>query len=158
MTKPLMGQHQAHSQALPMLFSVLQVMEIYVGPENKATRLGDNKDFLKEPLKWNVKYSRVHADARIQQEPEVANCFEMHVRSCYIVEVASYIITWTSKKMALHLAKRARTETDSYNVLLRIKHSMVEKCFCISLHPFLRCLDKEQAHYEPFSHCQYLQV
>ena len=72
-----------------MLFSVLQVMEIYVGPGNKATRLGDNKDFLKEHLKWNVKYSRVHSDAGIQQEPEVANYFEMHVRSYYIVEVAS---------------------------------------------------------------------
>ena len=51
--------------------------------------------------------------------------------------------------------KRARTETDSYNVLLRIKHGVVEKCFGISLHPFLRCLDEEQAHYKPFGHCQY---
>ena len=55
-----------------------------------------------------------------------------------------------------HLVKRARTETDSYNVLLRIKHGVVEKCFGISLHPFyVRCLDEEQAHYKPFSHCQY---
>ena len=32
------------------------------------------------------KGSRVHADARIQQEPEVASYFEMHVRGCYIVD------------------------------------------------------------------------
>ena len=54
--------------------------------------------------------------------------------------------------------KRTRTETDSSNILLRIKHSVViivEKCFGISLHPFLRCLDEEQAQYKPFSHCQY---
>ena len=69
---------------------------------------------------------------------------------------------WTSKKMAIKnniwSRKRARTETDSSNILLRIKHSIViivEKCFGISLHPFLRCLDEEQAHYKPFSHCQY---
>ena len=33
------------------------------------------------------------------------------------------------------------------------QHSIFEKCFDISLHPFLRCLDEEQAHYKPF--CQY---
>ena len=59
----------------------------------------------------------------------------------------------SSKKQ--HLVKRARTETDSYTVLLRIKPSIVEKCFGISLHSFLRCLDEEQAQYKPFSHCQY---
>ena len=51
--------------------------------------------------------------------------------------------------------KRARTETDSFNILHRIKHSIVEKCFSISFHPFLKCVDEEQAQYKPFSHCQY---
>ena len=36
--------------------------------------------------RYEFKDSRVHADARIQQEPEVASYFEMHVRGCYIVE------------------------------------------------------------------------
>ena len=37
--------------------------------------------------RYEFKDSRVHADARIQQEPEVASYFEMHVRGCLIVEV-----------------------------------------------------------------------
>ena len=45
--------------------------------------------------------------------------------------------------------------SDSYNILLRIKHGVVEKCLGTSLHPFLRCLDEQEAHYKPFSHCQY---
>ena len=50
--------------------------------------------------------------------------------------------------------KKARAETGPNIILLHIKHSIVEKCFSISLHPFLRCLDEEQAQYKPFSHCQ----
>ena len=34
---------------------------------------------------------RVHSDARIQQETEVASYFEMHARCCYIVEVYYHV-------------------------------------------------------------------
>ena len=35
--------------------------------------------------RYEFKDSKVHADVRIQQEPEVASYFEMYVRGSYIV-------------------------------------------------------------------------
>ena len=61
--------------------------------------------------------------ARIQQEPEVASYFEMHVRGCYIVEEYYHVDQQEDGSKIYHLVKRSRTEADSYNVLLHIKHS-----------------------------------
>ena len=42
-------------------------------------------------VSYEFKESRVHADARMQQESEVASYFEMHARGCYIVEVYYHV-------------------------------------------------------------------
>ena len=79
---------------------------------------------------FEFKDSNVHADARVQQEPEVASYlpevasyFEMHVRGCYIVEEYYHVDQQEDGSKIYHLVKRSRTETDTYNVLLHIKHS-----------------------------------
>ena len=76
--------------------------------------------------------------------------------SCVYMKVKCFVYYFVDQQE--DGSKRVKTETDSYNLLLLIKHSIVEKCFGISAHPNLRCLDEEQAHYKPFNHYQYLQV
>ena len=58
------------------------------------------------PDHWSyMRDSRVHVDARIQQEPEVASYFEMHVRGCYIVEVYYHADQQEDGSKRQHLVK-----------------------------------------------------
>ena len=64
--------------------------------------------------------------ARIQQEPEVAMYFNVHVRGSYVVEEGQlfYVGQQGGGSTFNCLVNRARTETDSYNFFKKNKHTL----------------------------------